>query len=328
MPAAGVADPVDIAASGEVGIVALDGCRLSSAALWSGVVVPGSLVGVIVSKREGLMTQRASLNHPGSRQAGRDHVANAPADGPQALAGNPEPFPGFESVAPADPSGLDQVASSAVGLAGSPATVILLFAAWSASGMLVAYALTRRGHDLRTMGGLGVALGPFLLALASGSDHLRRPDPEPIVIDPGERRAGLRVMIGVGVSSEAVADVEPLLRRLDLTADAVGGVDLVARISLDEAANPDSWSASASARAVQGASAFMADFRPGLILVPGPSRSALGSYAAQAGYDLVVMSGSDRELKCLGRSLAAHDEPSMLIAPTRQQQQLGRRVVD
>lgn len=121
-------------------------------------------------------------------------------------------------------------------------------------------------------------------------------------------------MVGVGASPTAVADVLPLI---DLLPEHVGHVDLVARIDIELTEGPWTESTEATADTLRGASVFLADRHPGLVLVPGSPGSALGEFAITGDYDVVLMAGSTRELDALGRVLDREGIAPLLLARRR-----------
>ena len=224
-----------------------------------------------------------------------------------------------DSVASADAATAEQLATTSVGLAGSPGAIVAIWLGWIVTGCVVAEVLARQGHDRRTMTALGLALGPLLGCLAIGTGRWGAAAARPIVLARGTDHGGRRLMVAVTGTAEDVADVEPVIA---LIGSGVGHVDLVAQIGIEDAVAgrgclDSSDAAIRAARSLRGAATFIADHRPGIVLVPGRPRTALAEYAAEHDYDVVVMTGPQRACERLARTLHASATPSVFVTHAR-----------
>jgi hypothetical protein len=207
-------------------------------------------------------------------------------------------------------------APSVLGLGASPLATVSVLAAWAATGLLTAWVLSRRGHDGRVLGALGVVFGPLTIGLAL--DALRHGEKavRPIVLDAGESRSGsVDVLVGLLGPGASVADALPSLSRMD--AD-LGRLTVAAVIDFQSAENDDWRDAKGSAAAeLQLASVFLADHRPALVLLAGRPERALSAFAADEAYDVVIVTGEGRDVATTHRRLLDDGRPTVLVAGGR-----------
>lgn len=164
----------------------------------------------------------------------------------------------------------------------------LIVATWMTVGGAAALALQRRGHDLRSLLGLGLVLGPLFVPLAVEFVRRREPATTPISVADGHGdRDGRRAYVVVLGDPDDAADALPVLRRFD----DVGEVTLVGLIDFESAqrATWDETKAVASARLEQAAQ-VLREFAPGRALAPGRIDTAIGSLPLRPD-DVVVVVG-------------------------------------
>ncbi len=173
-------------------------------------------------------------------------------------------------------------------LAVSAATRLAVFLpVWVAIGLLVAYVLRRRGHDLVSWAVLGVAFGPFTIPLAvhhTREHRIRRRR----VLSPGSTGPGtIDLLVGYDGSPEArevldelVPQWGPSLRRLTIA--------MVANHEADRCA-PDDPTFAACRRILDEARAATREHAPTAVLLFGNPADALADYARDRGYDLIAV---------------------------------------
>ena len=161
--------------------------------------------------------------------------------------------------------------------------------AWVAAGVGTAIVLERRGHDLRSLLGLAVVLGPLFVPLGLEFVRRREPTARPIHLDPVPvPTTGLHAVVAVLGAPESVADALPVLASYG----KVTAVTLARTIDYETAERrvPDD----ARRRAEQdlaAAATFLTDPRPARVLVPGTPETALARLVSRD-HDLIVITGA------------------------------------
>lgn len=188
------------------------------------------------------------------------------------------------------PAATEQDAVAA--LEASPRFAAAFLVAWVATGLVTAYVLRRRGHDMRPTAALGLVLGPLFIPLARGIVREREALAPARVLSGGRRsRGSVDVVVGLLGPGERVGDVRPVL---DLLGDCLGRVTVAAAVDYESAASDD-W-CGAKLRAVvelEVAAALLADrWEAATVLVPGRPDRASVRYASDTGHDLVVLAGA------------------------------------
>lgn len=164
----------------------------------------------------------------------------------------------------------------------------LFVATWMTVGAAAVLALRRRGHDLRSLLGLGLVLGPLFVPLAVEFVRRREPATAPITVAAGDdERHGRRAYVLVLGDPQRAADALPVLRRMD----DVGNVTVVGLIDFESAqrATWDEAKAVTSERLHQAALALR-EFTPGRALAPGRLDTAMASLPLTSD-DVVVVVG-------------------------------------
>lgn len=196
-----------------------------------------------------------------------------------------------------------------------------LFAAvlttWLVIGIILAFAMGRRGHAPFTWLVLGALLGPFGVILAV--DAVRR---ERTVAMPqgtgraGAGRGGLAVLAGIDGSPESLAALDAACR---LLGPRIGRLTLAGVVSYDAAEERTLVSErETAARAVAEAAARARAFDPETVVLAGRPDEALARHAAEGGYDLLVVGrrGRGRSKALMGSvatRLAAHTPVPVLM---------------
>lgn len=170
----------------------------------------------------------------------------------------------------------------------------MLFVAlvWGGAGMRIAVHESRRGHDLRHLLVIGVAMGPFLAAYARSTLRRLESTARPVVLratsNPLDRPELLIALLG---PAHLLADVRPLLARLT---GGSSSVEVVCPVTFDEArSGGDDPGRRRAVRALEDAGLFLHDLDPGLALLPGPDFDALRRYAADRDAEFVAIVDGD-----------------------------------
>lgn len=190
------------------------------------------------------------------------------------------------------PSGAEENVPSQTFLADQPLAILAVVVLWCALGAAVAVVLSRRGHDLRTLGPLGIALGPLLIGFATASLRPQERAARPFVLrEPTTLGPGQRVLVAVLGDPRLVADALPVLR---MTEGRIAQVEIAGIITYEAAgADGDDVDRDTAAAALRDASVFLDEYEPGLVLLPGRGVSAVTRYIDERGVDLVLVAGDD-----------------------------------
>ena len=173
-------------------------------------------------------------------------------------------------------------------LAVSAATRLAIFLpVWVAIGLLVAYVLRRRGHDLVSWAVLGVAFGPFTIPLAVHHTRERRIRRSHLLATGSTGIGTIDLLVGYDGSPEAREVLDelvpawgPSLRRLTIA--------MVANHEADRCA-PNDPTFTACRQTLEEARAATREHAPTTLLLFGNPAEALADYAEQRGYDLIAV---------------------------------------
>lgn len=172
-----------------------------------------------------------------------------------------------------------------IGAAGGIALVV----AWVVVGVAGAIVLGRRGHDLRSVVGLAVVLGPLFLPLAMAYVRNRDPYTRPIELVPTPDAPGRRAVVVVLGSPEAAADALPVL-------DAIEGIRTVTLVTVIdyESAQRREWDdhKREAERRLRRSAILLADHEPGLVLIPGTVERGIKDMAVTP-EDVILIVGDD-----------------------------------
>lgn len=166
-------------------------------------------------------------------------------------------------------------------------SLVMVGIAWVTVGLVTAFMMRRRGHDLATWIALGVVLGPLVVPLAAEraryhgaiEKRSRRKAPPP--------SEGFDLVAGVDGSEESVAAIRSALA---LIGDTVTSLTLVSVLDYDS----DSVAAAAEPRdrawARLGEVAEMLGFEPvDKVILYGRADKALSEYARREGKEMIVV---------------------------------------
>lgn len=175
------------------------------------------------------------------------------------------------------------------------ARLLIPFLLWASVGLAAAVVMARRGHDLAPWVGLGIVLGPLVIPLAVGQAR-RAPTLPPPHLEPAAWGGGhVDVLIGIDGSDEALLAASQVLRRLG---PALRRVTLAAVTDLDESLahrdegvevlGPDDHVARCDEH-LDLARARLVGVETGRVVLSGAPAEVLERYAADEGYDFVVV---------------------------------------
>lgn len=170
----------------------------------------------------------------------------------------------------------------------TPLWILVGVLAWTGCGVAAAVVLHRRGHDLRSLLGLALVLGPLFVPLAMDYVRSREPAARPIVLCRTPRPTrGAHVVVAVLGDGHDAADATAVLDRFG----AVGAVTIVSTIDFQAAERPEDDPARVrAARRLAGAATLLHDPPPGRVLLPGTLSEGLRRFIDQR-HDLVIVTG-------------------------------------
>ncbi len=174
-----------------------------------------------------------------------------------------------------------------------PRWTLAFFLAWASIGLVAAYFLHRRGHDLRPAAALGFVFGPLFIPLAVDAARHRERGVGPVRLSAGAPARGpVDVLVGLGGMGDAVTAV---LLVMQLLGPRVGRLTLARTIDF-ESAESDEWpdAKREAALELEVTSALLPGPAPSTVLLPGDPVTALTTHAAEEGYDLLVVVSSRR----------------------------------
>lgn len=182
----------------------------------------------------------------------------------------------------------------------SATALLIVFATWSAIGVVTSVVMARRGHAGFSWGVLGLVLGPFALVLAIDA-VLREQRTSLKEVHAGSTEGGdIDVLVGVDDSPESVAALSAVRA---LLGPRLGRLMLATVIDYDAAESgfPRAVREAAAARLQERADA-LAPLDPGTMLLAGRPDEALTRAANDGGYDLLVVGrrGAGRSQAVLG----------------------------
>ncbi len=168
----------------------------------------------------------------------------------------------------------------------------LFFVAWMTVGTVLALVLVARGHDARTMIGLGLGLGPLMAVVASDTIRRRERWAEPLVLEPGDDLGGpLDVLIVVPGDPGEVVSVRP---DLEAVVSALGTLVLARPVAYEWAeCGTDEPVVREGHRVLREAADRLGVFGAQLALCPGPVDVVVARFRRRhpAGLVLVVATG-------------------------------------
>ena len=160
--------------------------------------------------------------------------------------------------------------------------------AWTSMGVAAAVTLARRGHHLRSVLGLAVALGPLFVPLAIEFVRRREPAVRRIDLDPPPRAGlGRHAIVAVLGAPESVVDALPVLSSFG----PVAALTLAATIDYETAGRGvDDEVRTAAERRLSAAAVFVTEVTSSRVLVPGRPETALARLV-EPDHDLIVLTG-------------------------------------
>lgn len=168
-----------------------------------------------------------------------------------------------------------------------PAGIVLIVVAWVASGVLTAFVMRRRGHDLAVWLALGSVLGPLILPLAIERARFHEAAAARSEMMKTPVRHGFDVVAGIDGSDEAIAAVEAAL---ELFGDSITTLTLATVLDYDAQSAAAGLEPRERAQAVldRVASAVDVGFVRTQILF-GRADRELAEYARTHGAELIVV---------------------------------------
>lgn len=178
-----------------------------------------------------------------------------------------------------------------VGLAASPWAMLAIALAWGGAGIRVAVHEARRGHELRHLLPIGLAMGPLLVAYARSSLRRLEGTAEVVVVRQTDTRRHPGLLIALLGEAHDVADVLPMLARI---VEPGSSVEVARPVTFDAArAGTDDDDRRRATRALEDAGLFLHEFDPGLLLVPGPELASLQRLADERHAEFLAIVDGD-----------------------------------
>jgi len=164
----------------------------------------------------------------------------------------------------------------------------LFFVAWMTIGTLLALVLVVRGHDARTMVGLGLGLGPLMAVVASDTIRRKERSAAPVVLRPGDDLGGpVDVLIVVAGYPDEVVSVRP---DLEAVAPALGSLVLARPVPYEWAdGGGDDPVSQGAHRALAEAADRLGVLGAELVLWPGPAERAIEQFRRRHRSGLVLV---------------------------------------
>jgi hypothetical protein len=187
---------------------------------------------------------------------------------------------------------------------------VLLLGVWIGTGVGAAVLLGRRGHDLRSVVGLGAALGPLFVPLAL--DHVRHRDPgtSPQALGGSALQRGPRTVVLLTGPAEQVADALPVLERLH----DVGQLTLATPVGYSTLRAPsDDPTRRAAETLLLDASVLLFEHDPTLVLAPGTLFDAVDRLV-ETDQDIVLIVGEAGQQ--LRSRVAASSRVPVVVVPS------------
>ncbi len=170
--------------------------------------------------------------------------------------------------------------------------LLYLAALWALIGLIVAFVMRRRGHNLGLWMLLGVVLGPFSIPLAIERVRFHseeRKQSSPTSMPP---RTGFDLLVGIDGSDESQA---ALSRALDLFGWQLSGITLATVLDYDLEHPPEAEVERSEALDMLEKIAANLDFEPvDARLLYGRADVALIDHARAAGMELIVVGAKGR----------------------------------
>ena len=165
--------------------------------------------------------------------------------------------------------------------------LILVVLAWAAIGVVVAFLMRRRGHDLFVWLVLGVALGPLVVPLAverarfhSAAEHQSRGAPTP-------PHVGFDLVAGIDGSQEAIDAVNAALT---LFGDQVSSLTIATVVDYDAKDSVTGREIQAEARDLLDEVDPLIRYEPlDKVVLFGRADNALAEFARTSGMELIVV---------------------------------------
>ncbi|HSJ82713.1 MAG TPA: hypothetical protein VLA91_02720 [Acidimicrobiia bacterium] len=215
----------------------------------------------------------------------------------------------LSNVLAAAPAG---VAESAPVVGSRPLLSVALLVAWVACGVMTAYAMKRRGHEVRPWIGMGIGLGPLLIPLARLDIRDRESSVQAHALSEGDQGPGpIHLVVGLMGPAETISDVIPMI---ELVGSGLGKLTICSAIDY-QSAESDEWQATKASSLVELelAAALLGErWNPATVMVPGAPPHSFFRFAAATGHHLVALVGWSGSLRVSRQS----DLPVTVLLPS------------
>ena len=196
----------------------------------------------------------------------------------------------------------------------NPEVLIALVAVWVAIGVTLSFVMSRRGHNGFAWLVLGAVLGPLAVVLAvDAGRHSENLEPQLVDAAPREHRSGpVDVLVGYDGSPQSMAAIEAVI---SLLGDRLGRLTVATVVPYGGVRELER-TAESELRAIGRRTA---GHKPELEVLHGRPSAALRQFAADSGFDLMVVGTrgaglSETVLGSTASELARGSEVPVLIA--------------
>lgn len=185
---------------------------------------------------------------------------------------------------------------------------------WVTIGITASVLMGRRGHDAFGWLVIGIVLGPVAIPLAVRSIRDERTAVAREVQAAGPGTGTVDVLAGLDGSGTAG---EALRRAVHLLGDRIGRLTLAGVVGHEDPAT--GWSREADAvSALRGTANEVPEHEPGIVVLHGRPADALARYAAEQGFEMVVVGrrgrgASKAVLGSTAKRLSERSEVAVLI---------------
>lgn len=197
------------------------------------------------------------------------------------------------------------------------AVVILLGATWLAIGVVLSLVMGRRGHFPFGWGVLGAMLGPLAIVAALGTARHEDEEPPAVIAQARSYGGPVDVVVGIDGSPECRLAVE---RVVALLGPRLGRLTFATVVPFDDLPDHTAGAIAALEGEVRSSGVRLA----GLQLLHGQPARALGEFASEGGYGLLVVGSRGTGLSktllgsTAGALAAGCPVPVLMVSDSRQ----------
>jgi len=164
--------------------------------------------------------------------------------------------------------------------------LLILLAAWLATGLTLAVVMGRRGHGAFQWFFLGAVLGPLALPLAWSSIRDEGGASARPLATGAPSSGSIDVLVGIDGSAEAA---DALRVAIQVVGANIGRLTLASVVTFDETSAQARKDEERAAGILETAANSIEDLDPGRVVLSGKPADALVRYASEGGYDVLAI---------------------------------------